>query len=132
MFSVDRITSPRCLSEAVYEPPAEHLAAELDSSYGIFTGKADNVAVLKFNEVAARWVAEEEWHPGVRGEPQAGGGVILRIPYKHEAELVMDVLRHGANVEVLSPEGLRGAVSQALTAAAQQYQGCKVGRGGPT
>ena len=41
-----------------------------------------------------------------------GGRVILRIPYKHEAELVMDVLRHGANVEVLSPEGLgRGCVT---------------------
>jgi hypothetical protein len=51
-------------------------------------------------------VAEEEWHPGVRSEPQVGGGVILRIPYKHEAELVMDVLRHGANnIEVLNPEG---------------------------
>jgi predicted DNA-binding transcriptional regulator YafY len=127
VFSVDRIASPRCLSEAVYEPPAEHVAAELDSSYGIFTGKADNVAVLKFNEVAARWVAEEEWHPGVKSEPQVGGGVILRIPYKHEAELVMDVLRHGANVEVLSPGGLRKAVAQALIGAAQQYRGSKSG-----
>ena len=62
-------------------------------------------AALAHTPEAARWVAEEEWHPGVKSEPQVGGGVILRIPYKYAAELVMDVLRHGTNVEVLSPEG---------------------------
>ena len=121
VFSVDRITRPRCLAEAVYDPPAEHVAAELDSSYGIFTGKADKVAVLRFNELAARWVAEEEWHPGVRSEAQVDGGVILRIPYKHDTELVMDILRHGPNVEVLGPAALRESVGRALMTAAQRY-----------
>lgn len=121
VFSVDRIAKPRCLAETIYDPPAEHVSAELDSSYGIFTGKADKVAVLRFNELAARWVAEEEWHPGVRSEPQSDGGVILRIPYKHETELVMDILRHGPNVEVLGPISLRHSVRDALTTAAAQY-----------
>ena len=118
---MDRISRPRCLGEPVYDPPADLIAAELDSSYGIFTGKADKVAVLRFNELAARWVAEEEWHPGVRNEPQDDGGVILRIPYKHEPELVMDILRHGPNVEVLGPASLRKVVSEAHSAAAEQY-----------
>lgn len=121
VFSVDRITKPRCLPESVYDPPAEHVAAELDSSYGIFTGKADKVAVLRFNELAARWVAEEEWHPGVRNEPQSDGGVILRIPYKHEIELVMDILRHGPNVEVLGPASLRKTVADTLAVASGRY-----------
>jgi proteasome accessory factor C len=121
VFSVDRISRPRCLAELVYDPPAEHVSAELDSSYGIFTGKADKVAVLRFNELAARWVAEEEWHPGVRSEPQTDGGVILRIPYKHDTELVMDILRHGPNVEVLGPATLRKSVGDALAIAAARY-----------
>jgi predicted DNA-binding transcriptional regulator YafY len=121
VFSVDRITSPRCMDEAVYDPPAELISAELDSGYGIFTGKADKVAVLRFNELAARWVAEEQWHPGVKSEPQCDGGVILRIPYKHEPELVMDILRHGPNVEVLEPASLRKTVGAALITAVAQY-----------
>ncbi len=121
VFSVDRISRPRCLGELVYDPPADLVAAELDSSYGIFTGRADKVAVLRFNELAARWVAEEEWHPGVQNEPQDDGGVILRIPYKHETELVMDILRHGPNVEVLGPASLRKVVGEAHRAAAEQY-----------
>ncbi|MBU3672529.1 MAG: WYL domain-containing protein [Sinobacteraceae bacterium] len=121
VFSVDRISAPRCMVEMVYDPPADLIAAELDSGYGIFTGKADKVAVLRFNELAARWVAEEEWHPGVRSEPQPGGGVILRIPYKHEPELVMDILRHGSTVEVLGPASLRKTVADALAAAIDVY-----------
>jgi len=81
----------------------------------------DQIAVLRFNELAARWVAEEEWHPGVNSEPQEDGGVILRIPYKHNTELVMDILRHGANVEVLGPVSLRRTVAQAHADAARQY-----------
>lgn len=122
VFSVDRISRPRCLAELVYDPPAEHVSAELDSSYGIFTGKADKVAVLRFNDLAARWVAEEEWHPGIRSEPQPDGGVILRIPYKHDTELVMDILRHGPNVEVLGPASLRQSVGDTLTKAANRYE----------
>lgn len=122
VFSVDRITAPRCLAEAAYEPPAELIVAELDSGYGIFTGKADKLAVLRFNDLAARWVAEEEWHPGVRSEPQSDGGVMLRIPYKHETELVMDILRHGPNVEVLAPAALRHTVAEALRAGARRYE----------
>ena len=121
VFSVDRITRPRCLADSVYDPPVELVAAELDSSYGIFTGRADKVAVLRFNDLAARWVAEEEWHPGVKNEPQSDGGVIMSIPDKHETELVMDILRHGPNVEVLGPASLRKSVGDALSTASKKY-----------
>ena len=82
---------------------------------------ADQVAVLRFSSLAARWVGEEEWHPGVQSEPQDGGGVILRIPYKHDTELVMDILRHGPNVEVLGPASLRQSVGYTLAKAAHRY-----------
>jgi predicted DNA-binding transcriptional regulator YafY len=59
----------------------------------------------------------------VKSEPQQDGGVILRIPYKHEPELVMDILRHGSNVEVLGPASLRATVGAALATAAAKYKG---------
>jgi predicted DNA-binding transcriptional regulator YafY len=123
VFAVDRISSPHCTTESGCDPPPDLIAAELDSGYGIFAGRADKIAVLRFNEFSARWVAEELWHPGVTSDPQKDGGVILRIPCKHEPELVMDILRHGQNVEVLEPVSLRKAVGQALNAAADKYRG---------
>ncbi|MBT4394931.1 MAG: WYL domain-containing protein, partial [Acidiferrobacteraceae bacterium] len=38
-----------------------------------------------------------------------------------ETELVMDIMRHGAQVEVIAPDSLRETVRQRLTAAAAQY-----------
>ncbi|NCW58056.1 MAG: WYL domain-containing protein, partial [Gammaproteobacteria bacterium] len=43
--------------------------------------------------------------------------------YKHETELVMDILRHGPNVEVLGPASLRQSVGAALERALAQYAG---------
>jgi len=49
------------------------------------------------------------------------GGNELRIPFREDQELVMDILRHGASVEVIAPEGLREKVAGQLRAAADIY-----------
>ena len=95
----------------------EHLA----SSYGIFAGRANKSAVLRFSAERARWVAEERWHPSQAGQYLTDGRYELRIPYRDERELVMDILRHGAEVEVVAPAGLREAVLAALRAALARY-----------
>ena len=46
---------------------------------------------------------------------------MLSIPYSEDRELVMDILRHGADVEVLEPEALRHRVRDALLAAVKNY-----------
>ena len=74
---------------------------------------------LRFSAERARWVADERWHPEQSGQYLTDGRYELRIPYRDERELVMDIMRHGADVEVLSPDSLRNRVkallSQALT-----------------
>lgn len=42
-----------------------------------------------------------------RGGALAGGRYELRIPYRESRELVMDIMRHGKNVEVVAPDELR-------------------------
>lgn len=121
VFSVDRIELPNVLEMAAFDPPEEVVRAELDTSYGIFTGEANQIAVLKFNDIAARWVAQERWHEAAEVEPLADGGVILRIPYNRNTELIMEILRYGADCEVLEPASLREAVSVAFSEAAKKY-----------
>jgi predicted DNA-binding transcriptional regulator YafY len=45
----------------------------------------------------------------------------LRLPYRDDRELVMDILRHGSEVEVASPDSLREEVKQRLRVALQLY-----------
>jgi proteasome accessory factor C len=98
------------------------LDAHYASSYGIFGGPADKLAVLLFSAERARWVADEVWHPSQQGTRLADGRYELRIPYGDPRELVMDVLRHGAHVTVLGPASLIDAVRSELGKALQLYR----------
>jgi predicted DNA-binding transcriptional regulator YafY len=46
---------------------------------------------------------------------------VLELPYNDPRELLMDVLKHGAAVEVLAPESLRQQVISELDAARLPY-----------
>lgn len=122
-FSIDRIRAPVQLSDAADDCPAAELDEYFSSAYGIFAGKANKVATLRFSGERARWVADERWHPRQSGQFLTDGRYELTIPYRDSRELVMDVLRHGAEVEVVSPEALRMEVYRALSNALQRYGG---------
>ena len=94
----------------------------LESSYGIFSGKADKRARLRFTPRQARWVAAEQWHPDQVSRFDKDGSYLLEFPYHNDGELVMDILRYGADVEVLGPSTLRRKVKQQLEAAAARYR----------
>jgi predicted DNA-binding transcriptional regulator YafY len=76
--------------------------------------------VLRFSPERARWVAEECWHPKQKGHYE-NGHYILEIPYSDDRELVLDILKHGPEVEVLRPKSLRKKVLDRLVRAASQY-----------
>lgn len=117
-FAVDAIRSARVL-----DVPAKEIPPEPErTGYGIFSGPPVNEAVLRFNSSIAPWVISSVWHPNQKLESLADGGALLRVPYSHEKELLMDILRHGADVEVVGPESLRSSIAEALRSAASLYQ----------
>lgn len=120
-FSIDRVRSAQELDGAADTVPDEELDAYFASSYGIFSGKANKTAVLRFSRERARWVADERWHPQQAGQYLTDGRYELRIPYRDERELVMDILRYGPEVEVVGPETLRGIVAARLRQALAPY-----------
>jgi len=55
------------------------------------------------------------------GKPQLDGTCLQQFPYSGEPELVMDILNHGADVEVLTPESLPRTVDAPLASDARLY-----------
>ncbi len=120
-FAVDRIQSAQGLGVKAKTVTTAKLDAELAGSYGIFSGTATDIAVLRFSAERARWVADESWHPQQTCSWLDDGRYELRLPYHHSPELLMDILRHGAHVEVIEPPALRLAVMGQLAAASNYY-----------
>jgi predicted DNA-binding transcriptional regulator YafY len=117
-FAVDAIRAFQIL-----ETPAQELPPEPErTGYGIFAGAPVNQAVLRFNATGAPWVISSVWHPNQELESLADGGVLLRVPYSHQKELLMDILRNVRDVEVLAPESPRRSIAETLTAAVRLYQ----------
>jgi predicted DNA-binding transcriptional regulator YafY len=67
-------------------------------------------------------VAAEVWHPDPKGSFDAEGRYLLELPFRDDRELVLDILRHGGEVEVIAPVALRRKV-QAVHAAAVKLNG---------
>src|SRR6185437_12948690 len=121
-FSIDRIRRASVLQEPVFDISETDLNEHFATAYGIFGGKADKVAVLRFTAERARWVADENWHPAQQGKYLADGSYELSIPYRDARELVMDIMRHGRNVEVVSPSELREQLQTELEQALARYR----------
>ena len=122
-FAVDRVRNAQELDEAADAVPDAELNEHFASAYGIFAGKANKTAILRFSAESARWVADERWHPEQAGQFSTDGRYELRIPYRDDRELVMDILKHGADVEVVAPDTLRDAVAGNLRKALSRYAG---------
>jgi len=120
LFSLDRI-SLACIADTPARPMSEHeLETFANAGFGIFGGEPKATAHLCFTHHAARWVAEEQWHKKQKGELKENG-YHLHVPYADERELVMEILRYGADVEVLGPQELREEVASRIRDMARIY-----------
>lgn len=115
-------TPSTVLDKPAFDVPEVELDNHYASAYGIFGGKADKLAVLRFTAEGARWVSDEKWHPQQEAMWLPDGRYELRIPYREPRELAMDIMRHGKNVEVVAPDDLRRQVQDELGSAAGQYR----------
>lgn len=120
-FALDAIESAAPSDKPAVSVDEQTLKSFFEDSYGIFNGKPDKVAVLKFTPFRAQWVAREIWHPQQTGQYLPDGSYQLEIPYREDAELILDILRQGPEIEVLEPQILRNRVSQLVSQAHDLY-----------
>jgi predicted DNA-binding transcriptional regulator YafY len=109
-FSLDAVKAAEPVAVKAKDVPDADLDAVLASGYGIFSGKKVQWATLRFSPERARYIAVEQWHPKQRARWEKDGRYVLEVPFSSEKELVMDILKYGAEVEVLAPDALRKEV----------------------
>lgn len=120
-FSVDAITRATLLDKASKDIDLIAMRQQLDGGYGIFGGTPKAWAQLRFSKARAAWVEHEIWHPEQKSVRLADGRYELVVPYADERELLGDILRFGADVEVLAPSRLREQVQAEIQKMGQLY-----------
>lgn len=118
-FALDAMESADLLETQAKAVAPSALEADLDQGYGIFAGGQAQQARLVFSAEAAQWVSREEWHPAQQSRWLEDGRWQLEVPYVDATELLMDLLRHAGQVEVLAPAALREAYARRLREAVQ-------------
>ena len=113
-FSIDAIEAAEILNNTAKDIDLQAMRQQLDGGYGIFAGAPKDWAELTFNAARTGWVRHEVWHPQQQGLLQPDGSYTLRVPYADERELIGDILRFGADVEVMAPASLRLKVREQI------------------
>jgi predicted DNA-binding transcriptional regulator YafY len=121
-FSLDAVRAAEMLPAKARDLPDAQLDEVLAAGYGIFGGRKVQWATLRFSAERARYVSLEEWHPKQRARWEKDGRYVLEVPFSSEKELVMDVLKHGADVEVLEPASLREELRARAQSVAALYR----------
>lgn len=121
-FSVDAILRAEILEKSAEEVTEQDLNAVLGNSYGIFNGTDIQWAKLKFTASRARWVSVEVWHAEQKSSYLENGDFLLEVPFSDDREIMMDILKYGADVEVISPLSLRQKVMDEIKENITQYQ----------
>jgi predicted DNA-binding transcriptional regulator YafY len=113
-FAIDGIQAAEILEKKAINVSEKELKENFTESYGIFSGKATQTCKLKFSPNRARWVSTENWHPKQTAATQPDGSYILEFPFNQDPELIMDIMKYGADVEVLEPKELRKKIVQEI------------------
>jgi len=120
-FVLGRITLCNVEVTAFQIRGKEEWLPHLQNTFGIFRNPERFNVVLRFSPERSRWIKGEMWHEAQTELIQEDGSLVRTIPASHEAEIMMEILKHGSHVEVLGPEWLREKVIQEMRDAVENY-----------
>ena len=120
-FALDSVRAANLLDVPAREIALATVEKTMDEGYGIYAGTKLRWAILVFTPHSAIWVAAETWHPQQKSRTLPDGSLELTVPYTHDAELLMDIQRHGPDVRLVAPQYLRRQLLVALAQTIGQY-----------
>lgn len=120
-FALTRVEKAKNLG-LTFERPADFSAAKmLSGSFAAFeAGKTETIRI-RFDDFAARLVAERQWHKSQKLRDLPGGGAELTMQVGLAPDLEVWILGWGGHAEVLEPAALREKIAAAASEMAGRY-----------
>lgn len=111
-FVVGRISSNKLLDDIFEIPKKFDIDKYLNSAFGIYKGKRKIEVTLRFTPNQSKWIEGQIWYKQQKIRLMADGSLELSFPVASFDEIIMEVLKHGAGVEVIKPDVLRKLVKE--------------------
>jgi len=120
-FALGRISDARVLDETFDRPSDFDVNHYFQSSFGIFKGKPRREVKLRFSPLKSRWIRDQVWHRDQEAKSLEDGSLELTFPVADFSEIKMEILKHGADVEVIRPKSLRKLIKAEAKSIAEIY-----------
>ncbi len=120
-FLLGRMTECQKLTETFLPRHHDQWQPGLLDTFGIFQGQEKFDVKLRFTSTRSLMIKNEIWHENQTASVDDEGFYYLTIPASHEAEIMMEILKHGSHVEVLEPEWLREKIAREIRDAQRIY-----------
>lgn len=91
------------------------------SSFGLYKGGSAKQVTLRFTPEKAKWIDDQIWHKEQKTKILDDGFLELSFPVSDFTEIVREILKHGAGVEVVKPEELRELIKTEVSKMASIY-----------
>jgi len=120
-FVVGRMRDLKVLDTTFSMPQDFDIKEYLQSAFGIYKGKSINEVTLRFSPMKSKWIAGQMWHKNQKVKCLKDGSLELTFPVANYAEISMEILKHGAGVEVIKPKALRDIIKKEAKQIAKIY-----------
>lgn len=120
-FVLSRITNISLLDKVYFMPRSFNIQDHLESAFGLFKGTPKYSVTLRFSPDRSRRIKDQIWHKNQKTKLLKNGSLELTFPAASLYETSMEILKHGADVEVVKPKSLRFLIKQEALRIARLY-----------
>jgi predicted DNA-binding transcriptional regulator YafY len=122
-FALSRIRRIEQTDQAVRLPDGVQAIDDfIDRSFGLLGGGTSTEVHLRFSPDVAEWISEQVWHKSQEMVKREDGSIELSFPVSDFREVKREILKYGAEVEVLSPVELREEVKKEIEKMKEVYR----------
>ncbi len=120
-FALTRVAKVKNLKTSFVRPADFSVGDMLSGSFAAFEAGRTEKVRIRFDKVAARLVAERQWHKSQEIRKVASGSIELTMKVGIAPDLESWIVGWGEHAEVLEPEGLRARIAEIGRQIASKY-----------
>jgi len=122
-FALSRIRTIEASAKAVKLPTdLPSIKDFISKNFGLMSGGQSIEVCLKFTPEVADWISEQIWFSGQEVSLNGDGSICLKFPVADFREVRREILKYGANVEVLSPQELKDEIKNEIEKMRKVYE----------